>query len=235
MPKFLLLITVLLISCKTFSQFRFSEAEIIVQSRHVWRGERLGTAPAIEPSVTFSASRFSFNVWTSVTTNNSYSEIDLIPAYQFNKFQLSLLDYYNPVPGENNHYLNFQEGKNRHSLELTADNHSVDKQRFKWMLGIFLLGDKNEGNGNPFYSTYLEFKYPFTIWGIDAEPFSGLTPFKGFYADKFAFINSGISFCKEFELCSGLSIPITITYTYNPYLEKQLVNFSTGLIFSTEN
>ena len=201
----------------------------------MWRGERLGTAPAIEPSVTFLASRFSFNVWASVTTNNSYSEIDLIPAYQFNKFQLTLLDYYNPVMGENNQYLNFQEGKNRHSLELTADNYSKDDQRFKWMLGTFLLGDKNEETGNPFYSTYLEFKYPFTIWGIGTEPFAGLTPFKGFYANKFAFINSGISFCKEFELCSGLSIPITITYTYNPYLEKQLVNFSTGLIFSTEN
>lgn len=131
MPKSLFLILFLLISCKTFSQLQFSEAEIIIQSRHVWRGETLGTASAIEPSVTFSASRFSFNIWASVTTNNSYSEIDLIPSYQFNKFQLSLLDYYNPVPEENNQYLNFQEGRNRHSIELTADNYSVEKQRFK--------------------------------------------------------------------------------------------------------
>jgi len=235
MPKSLFLILFLLISCKTFSQLQFSDAEILVQSRHVWRGEKLGTAPAIEPSVTFSASRFSFNIWASVTTNNSYSEIDLIPAYQFNNFQLSLLDYYNPVPEEDNHYLNFQEGRNRHSLELTADNYYVDKQRFKWMIGTFLLGDKNEDTGNPCYSTYLEFKYPFTIWGIDTEPFAGLTPFKGFYADKFALINTGISFTKEFEVSARLTIPINVTYTYNPYQDKQLVTFATGLVFSSGN
>ena len=235
MPRVLFLILFLLISGKTFSQLRFSEAEILVQSRHVWRGEKLGTAPAIEPSVTFAASRFSFNVWASVTTNNSYSEIDLIPAYQFNKFQLTLLNYYNPVPGENNQYLNFQEGKNRHSLELTADNYGVDKQRFKWMLGTFVLGDKNEETGNPFYSTYLEFKYPFTILGLEAEPFSGLTPFKGFYADKFAIINTGISFTKEFELSARLSIPVSVTYTYNPYQDKQLITFAPGLFFTSGN
>ena len=235
MPRVLFLILFLLISGKTFSQLRFSEAEILVQSRHVWRGEKLGTAPAIEPSVTLAASRFSFNVWASITTNNSYSEIDLIPAYQFNKFQLTLLNYYNPVPGENNQYLNFQEGKNRHSLELTADNFGVDKQRFKWMFGTFLLGDKNEETGNPFYSTYLEFKYPFTILGIETEPFSGLTPFKGFYANQFAVINTGISFTKELELSARLSVPITATYTYNPYLDKQLITFAIGLLFASDH
>lgn len=233
MPKVLFLILFLLISTKTFSQLQFSEAEVLVQSRHIWRGEKLGTAPAIEPSVTFSANRFSFNVWASVTINNSYSEVDLIPAYQFNKFQITLLNYYNPVPGENNQYLNFQEGKSRHSLELTADNYYVEKQRLKWMIGTFLLGDKDEETGNPFYSTYLELKYPFTIWGIDTEPFCGLTPFKGFYADHFAVINTGLSFTKEFKVSARLSVPITFTYTYNPYQDKQLFSFGTGLVFSS--
>lgn len=235
MPKSLFLILFLLISCKSFSQLQLSEAEVLVQSRHVWRGEKLGSAPAIEPSVTFSASRFSFNIWASVTTNNSFSEVDLIPAYQFNKFQLTLFDYYNPVSGENNQYINFQEGRNRHSIELTADNYSVEKQRLKWMIGTFLLGDKNEETGNPCYSSYIELKYPFTIWSIDTEPFAGLTPFKGFYADKFALINTGISFTKEFEVSARLSIPITFTYTYNPYQDKQIFTFSSGLVFSSGN
>jgi len=217
----------------SFAQVKVSDAEVFVQSCHTWRGEKLGTAPAIEPSVTFSASRFSFNVWASVTTNNSYSEVDLVPAYQFDKFQLTLLNYYNPVRGEKNQYLNFQEGKSRHSLEITADNYGVDKQRFKWMLGTFLLGDKNEETGNPFYSTYLEFKYPFTIWKIDAEPFCGLTPFEGYYADRFAIINTGISFTKVFEVSARLSIPVALTYAYNPYQDKQLLSFGTGLVFSS--
>jgi hypothetical protein len=100
MHKVLFLIIFLSISAKTFCQLQLSDAEVLVQSRHIWRGEKLGTTAAIEPSVTLSAGRFSFNVWASVTTNNSYSEVDLIPAYQFNTFQLTLLNYYNPVPGE---------------------------------------------------------------------------------------------------------------------------------------
>lgn len=127
----------LVFTLPAISQIQVSDAEILIQSRHVWRGEKLGTAPAIEPSVTFSGNRLSFNIWASATSNNSYSEIDLIPAYQFNYFQLTLFDYYNPESGEDNHYLNFQHGRNQHSLELTFDNYSVDKQRFKWMLELF--------------------------------------------------------------------------------------------------
>jgi hypothetical protein len=232
MPKILFMILFLLICVKTFSQVRFSEAEVVVQSRHVWRGEKLGTAPAIEPSVTFSANRFSFNVWASVTTNYSYSEVDLIPAYRFNKFQLTLLNYYNPVSGENNQYLNFQEGKSRHSLELTADNYSNDKQRVKWMVGTFLLGDKNEKTGNPFYSTYLEVKYPFTICKIDAKPFCGFTPFKGYYAEKLAVINSGISFSKSFKISPTLSLPINATYIFNPNQNNHFFVIASGIAFN---
>jgi hypothetical protein len=223
----------LFLSFHAISQIQISDAEIILQSRHIWRGEKLGTTPALEPSATLSAGRFSFNIWASLTTNNSYSEIDLIPAYQFDDFQLSLLDYYNPVSGENNQYLNFEKGRTRHSMELTIDNYAVEKRRFKWLIGTFLLGDKNDETGNPYFSTYLEFKYPFTVLGIDAEPFAGITPFHGLYAEKFAIINSGISFSKAFELSTRLSVPITVAYTYNPYQDKQLVTLATGLIFSS--
>ncbi len=232
MLRLVLLNFLLLFSLKAFCQVKLTDAEVIIQSRHVWRGDQLGTAPAIEPSVTFSEGRFSFNFWASVTTNNSYSEIDLIPAWQFRDFQLSLLNYYNPVPGEKNQYLNFQEGKSRHSLELSFDNYSVEKGRLKWMVGTFLLGDKNEDTGKPFYSTYLELKYPFSVLGLDAEPFIGMTPFKGYYADKTAIINSGISFSKEFRLSSRLSVPVTVSYIYNPYQDKQMVTIATGLVFS---
>lgn len=219
------------LTLQTFSQIQFSEVEILIQSRHAWRGERLGTAPAIEPSVTFAGGRFSFNFWASVTTNNSYSEIDLIPAWQFDDFQLTLLDYFNPVPGENNQYLNFQEGRNRHSLELCIDNYSIEKRRFKWMIGTFILGDKNEETGNPFFSTYVELKYPFTILGIETEPFAGLTPFHGLYADKFAFVNTGISFSKDLDLKLPFSIPLCLSFISNPNSKQSFVIFAGGIAF----
>jgi len=207
------------------------EAEILLLSRHIWRGNQLGDAIAVEPSVTISGGRFSFNLWAARTTNNSYSEIDLIPSYQFNHFSLTLLDYYNPVPGEINQYLNFQEGKNRHSVEMNIDNYSIDKQRFKWMAGTFILGDKNEKTGKPFYSTYLEFKYPFTVFEIETKPFAGLTPFKGYYADKFAIINIGISFSKEIDLKLPFTFPLSLSFISNPYSKQSFVIFAGGIAF----
>lgn len=231
MSRLYLAILILFSVVPAFSQVRLSDAEVILQSRHIWRGQKLGTAPAIEPSFTLSSARFSFNFWASVTTNNSYSEIDLIPAYQFNDFKLTLFDYYNPVPEGNNQYLNFKEGRNRHSLELAVDNYSVEKQRLKWMVGTFLLGDKNKSTGNPFYSTYIELKYPFIVWNIETEPFVGITPFKGYYADQFTVINTGISFGKQLTISQKLMIPFRILVGSNPYKNNQFFTFSTGIVF----
>lgn len=231
MYPFCFLLLFILGSLAASGQKLAAEAEILLLSRHIWRGNQLGDAIAVEPSVTISGGRFSFNLWAARTTNNSYSEIDLIPSYQFNHFSLTLLDYYNPVPGEINQYLNFQEGKNRHSVELNIDNYSIDKQRFKWMIGTFVLGDKNEETGKPFYSTYLEFKYPFTFFGIETEPFAGLTPFKGYYADKFAIINTGISFSKEIDLKLPFTFPLSLSFISNPYSKQSFVIFAGGIAF----
>jgi hypothetical protein len=231
MTRLIILIIFLTFSLYSYGQFRFSEAEIIFQSRHVWRGDKLGTAPAIEPSVTFSGARFSINAWASVTTNNSYSEIDLIPSYQFNEFSVTLLDYYNPIPGESNSYFNFQDSLNRHSLELTVDNYSIENRRLKWMIGTFLLGDTNEETGNPYFSTYIEVKYPFAVFTIETEPFVGLTPFPGYYADHFAIINTGLSFSKEINLKLPFSIPLKLSFISNPYTKQSFVIFAAGIAF----
>ena len=231
MFRLLFLILYLLFNLHSISQVRISDAELLIQSQHVWRGVKLGTAPTIEPSIIFEAGRFSFNVWASATTNNSYSEVDLIPSYQFKHFSLTLLDYYNPVHGESNQYMNFKKGKNKHSIDLNIDNYSIEKQRFKWMIGTFILGDRNEQTGNPYYSTYIEIKYPFSMLGINTEPFAGLTPIRGFYADKFAFVNTGISFSKDLDLKLPFSVPLSLSFISNPYTKQSFVIFAGGIAF----
>lgn len=231
MNRYLVLYIFLFVPVLVSGQKIELEAELLVQSRHVWRGSKLGTAPAIEPSINFGFGRFSFNLWAAKTTNNTYSEIDIIPSWQFDEFSLTLFDYYNPVAGENNRYLNFQEGRNRHSIELSVDNYSIEKRRIKWMAGTFLLGDRNEETGKPYYSTYLELKYPFTVFGIETEPFAGLTPFRGFYADKIALINAGISFSKEIDLKLPFTFPLSLSFISNPYSKQSFVIFAGGIAF----
>lgn len=211
------------------AQLRVSDAEIMVLNKHVWRGDKLGTSPAIEPSVTFSSGRFSLNLWAAATTNNSYSEIDIIPSWQFDHFQLTLFDYYNPVQGKKNRFLNFQDGENRHSIELAFDNFSVEKHRLKWMLGTFLFGDRHPETGNPQYSTYIECKYPFNLAGFETVPFIGITPFKGYYADGLALINSGISVGRSFETGSAFTIPVSLSFVSNPYTQNTFLIFAVGI------
>lgn len=233
MKKTIISLLFLTFAVSAFSQFTISEAEITLQSRHIWRGTRLGTAPMLEPSVTVSNKNFSFNVWAAKTLNNSYSEVDLIPSYQIGDLTFSLLDYYVPKIGENSSFLKFKEGESCHTLEFTLDNYSGEESKFKWMVGTFFAGDKNEETGKTFFSTYVEFKYLFSFLNIDAEPFVGLTPFKGYYADKFAFINSGLVLSKEVKLSSKLVCPLDLTYTYNPYADHHFLTFGFGLALSS--
>lgn len=232
MNKMTLCLLGLLFSANLFGQVRFWEAGLEVCSRHIWRGDMLGTAPAFEPSATLGSGHFSFNLWASVTPNNSYSEIDLVPSWQFRNFQLTIFDYYNPVPGEQNRYLQFWKKEGRHSLEVVADNYSVEAQRFKWFAGTFLAGDRNENTGNAFFSTYFELKYPFAVWGIGAEPVVGLTPFRGYYASRAAVVNSGIALGKELTLGPTATLPFSVAYVYNPYKNKSYLTFSVGIFFA---
>jgi len=229
MHRLFIAILFFLISIVGYSQFKISDAEVLIKSRHVWRGTQLGSIFAVEPSLTLSNNRFSFNVWAAITPDNSYSEVDLVPSYQFNHFKLSLFDYYNPVQAAPNQYLNFNEGESRHSLELSLDNFSVENRKLKWMIGTFLAGDRNKITGKAMYSTYFEFRYPFAIWMIDAEPFVGITPFQAYYANSFAVINAGISFSKELNLNLPFKVPLSLSYISNPYTSKNFLIFSLGV------
>jgi len=229
MLRFLIAFLCITISTIVYSQVRISEAEILIKSRHVWRGTQLGQAFAVEPSLTLRNNRFSLNFWAALTPDNSYSEVDLVPSCQFKHFKLSLFDYYNPMQGVNNQYLNFKEGTSRHSLELSLDNFSVENRRLKWMLGTFVAGDRNKLTGKAMYSTYFEFRYPFTIWMMEAEPFAGITPFQGYYANSFAVINTGISFSKELNLNLPFKVPLSFSYISNPYARKSYFIFSLGV------
>jgi len=231
MKRFLLSFQFALILAFSQAQVKVSEAEILLQSRHLWRGSQLGKGLSIEPSMTISTENFSMNFWAALTPNKSYSEIDLIPSWSFKHYSLTLFDYYNPAVGLNNQYLNFKKGLNRHSVEITLDNYSVENVRIKWLAGTFLFGDKNEITGKPLYSTYFEFKLPFKIFSIDADPYVGLTPFKGYYADKFAIINAGICLKKEIDLNLPFTIPLSLAFISNPYSKSNFIHFSGGISF----
>ncbi|MDX9881099.1 MAG: hypothetical protein RBS73_03470 [Prolixibacteraceae bacterium] len=206
-----------------------TELEMFFFSRHIWRGERMGNAPAIEPSVTFSRGRFGLNLWAAHSTDNSYSEIDVIPFFCSGPFCITIFDYYNPVPGEKNDYFNFSGNQNRHSTELSLSYEATVKLPVNWMIGSFVLGDKNPQTRKPFFSTYAELSFPFSVFCIELEPLLGVTTHKGYYADSFAFVNSGIVCKKDFSLSEKWILLCQLSGIYNLYINKFYFNVGAGI------
>jgi len=187
-----------------------------IYSRHLWRGDQLGDAPAIEPEISLTKGNFGFSIWGATTFNNSYNEIDIILNYQVLPFlNVSFYDYYNPVPDAENKFWKYKGDEMRHSLELTTD---FEKDDFPLTLlaGVFIYGDKDSISSSERFSTYLEPAYNFKIVKKDFRLFAGFTPFSGYYAHNFAFVNIGATFSDSFSIGPQLELPFEFTFCTNP-------------------
>ena len=205
------------------------EAELLFHSRHLWRGMQFGNSPTAEPSVTLGKGRFSFNLWAAKTFDDSYAEIDLIPSFRLNGMEISLMDYYNPVPGTDNHFFNLKDGQHRHSTELVISLERTEKWPVRSLAGVFFFGDQNPDTGKPYYSTYAELACPFRALSLQVEPAVGLTTHKGYYADEFAVINTGIKVKKEFRISQSLTVPLRLSAVHNPYQDKLFFSVAGGI------
>lgn len=222
---------ILMLTLPAFAQQKVNlEGEIMLFSRHLWRGDQMGNAAAIEPSVTISSGIFSLNLWAAKTFNSSYAEVDLIPSIKLGSLSIILFDYYNPVRGEENRYFDFSKNNNRHSVELAVSHAASHKMPLRWMIGTFLFGDHNASSGNPHFSTYAEVGAPFQINTLDIDPFIGFTTHEGYYADRFSLVNCGSTIKRVFAFYNIL-LPVQVTATYNPNKNKAFVNFGAGIAF----
>ena len=200
-----------------------------IYSRHLWRGDRLGDAPAIEPEISLSKGRFGFTIWGATTFDNSYEELDLILNYQvLPSLNLVLFDYYNPVRGEENNFWNYSTDNMRHTLDLTGE---FEKEGFPLtvLASVFLYGDKDRVNGKEQFSTYIEPVYHFKLAGKEFNAFAGFTPFSGYYAGNFAFVNLGFAFTDAFQVGEKLEIPVEIKFCTNPHTNNTWFIVGIGL------
>lgn len=170
-----------------------------------------------------------------------YQEIDFYVTYQINDFlQFQLWDYYwpsvNRVEGVDNSFFNY--GKNSVKTVdaiLYFDFSEGYKYPFNVTISTLVAGndfkyDDNGENPKQNFTTYLELGYTFTFFeNITSKTFQNIevSPVVGavlnnkaeYYSnadyDKVSFTNLGITATKEFELGSGISMPIALNYTHN--------------------
>lgn len=200
-----------------------------VYSSHLWRGAKMGDAPAIEPEISLTKNKFGFTVWGATTFNGSFEEFDLIVNYQLSPtLNVILYDYYNPVEGEKNEFWKYSGDNLRHTIDLVAE-FSCKKLPVSLLSSVFLYGDKDIVAGKEQFSTYIEPSYNFRLAKKDFSFFAGFTPFSGYYASNFAFVNLGLSFNDSFPLGDKLEMPVDITFCTNPYTNEAWFVVGIGL------
>lgn len=204
------------------------EFQADIFSRHYWRGFVFGNTPAIEPQITLSAGRFSLNLWAAQTINETYSEIDLIPSYSLGNFEISFLDYYNPVQDETNRFFDFSRTMNRHSGELMLTYNGEGKFPLNLMAATFLYGDRHLDTDKHMFSTYVQAGLPFSLAGSDAELSVGLSPWESFYSEQFAVVHAGLSVSDQIKAGEGVTLPYSLSLFANPSTAEAWVIFSFG-------
>lgn len=204
---------------------------INLASKQYWRGVVYSNAPVVQPEISLNAGRFTLTFWGSQAVDFNYSEINIIPTYSMGDVSLTIYDYYNPVKGAYNHYLDFSDSTNRHSTELLAAWEPAQLP-LKILAATFFYNDKNPLSGKPNFSTYIEAGVPFVLGAINAEISLGMTPFCGYYAASAALIQARAELSRVFLFKHGCSLPVSLSFNANPSLRT--MNFLLNVGFFIE-
>lgn len=175
------------------------------------------------------------------TAYKGYQEIDFYATYQLNDFlQFQLWDYYWPsvskVDGVDNGFFNYsKDGCKTVDAMLYFDFSEGYMLPFNATISTLIAGNdfryNSEGeNPKQNYTTYVELGYTFTLFekskykavqGITLDPVIGavLNNKAEYYSyadyDEVSFVNMGVKATKEFDLGSGITMPLSLNYTHN--------------------
>ncbi len=184
-------------------------------SRYVWRGLDFGNAPAVQPTIEFTAGNFAFGAWGSYTISASpYLEADLYASYSFD-FGLSIIgtDYYFPMA-------EFGGVTDTSWLDIDAHTFEIGLSQ---EIGNFYLSGYYFLNAND--DLYFEAGYSFGSFSLFA---GGGT--QSYTSDsEFKITNLGLSTEKEIKLSDSFSLPVSGAFIVNPDLGQ--MNIVVGISF----
>jgi uncharacterized protein (TIGR02001 family) len=187
-----------------------------IYSNYIWRGSKLGTGPAFQPSVKFNSGGFTLGVWGSFDAAG-YAEVDPYVSYSF-PFGLSigLTDYYYPglsvfetSDTAGSHALEINLGFTKGGLSLSA-NYIVNE-----------AGGALSSGGD----TYFQAGYAFKKFNISIGAGNGWHTAD---PDKFAVCHIAVGTSKTIKITDTFSVPVSGSVILNPDKEQlyMVVGFS---------
>lgn len=205
---------------KEKSKFSFDISADLV-SRFIWRGLPLSLNSNVQPQVSVSHSNFSLGAWGSYSFSSGYSETDLFLTYDLGAFTFGVCDYYNEDENDLtvNDYGNFRNSDSLntpHLLEGSLTFNGTENFPLSLTLSTFFYGaDKDENNKN-YFSAYIEAAYTLSMNDNELKFFLGGTPGKGFYSNKAAIVNAGITATHNLKVSDSFSLPVYTSFIVNP-------------------
>jgi hypothetical protein len=196
-------------------------------SRYIWRGLPQNLNTNIQPYASVSYKNFTLGTWGSYALANPFAEVDLNLSYEIGAFTFTINDYFNEEESDMSacNYFNFSD-TTQHSLEGQITFNGTENFPISLTIASFLWGnDKDEDNHN-YYSSYIELGYEQAIGKNSISYFIGGTLAKGYYAEKAALVNVGVTASREIEWNESFSTPILTSFIINPNAKDVFLVFS---------
>lgn len=191
-----------------------------VSSKHLWRGMPAGESPMVKPEVGYSKGDFSVYLWGAWDFEDTYREVNIGLSYTLGNFTFELLDYF--YPWSKDDVFKLGNSTTTHQMEFIS-TYEFEKLPFHITAGVFLYGDDKNEAGNQAFSTYLEGGYAHEFNEKNTlAAMAGFSVGKGMYTDytkSFDLVNLTAEYTRVFTVFN-YDLPVTASYTYNPYLEK---------------
>lgn len=231
------------------------EIGLNLESSHVIEGQVISDMPTIEGYLKFKVTP-SFIITgegrAAIAENKGshYKEVLWSLAYAKPRLYLALFSIYNFALDPNGNYFNFAKKETNHFLEIITVGKPFRNNPFTVNYNVYVLGkhdvrydSKNKSHQQ--YTSYLEFSYPFTAYGVNVNTFVGssfaLDGAKGHYTaivtpghsgsnfNSFRVVNVGFSLSKDIKI-GNYNFPLTITPNFNPSAESAHVQVKIKLL-----
>lgn len=205
-----------------------------LMSRYVWRGYDFGESFSIQPTLEFGRSGFAVGTWASYSIaadGAGANEHDLYASYTSGPVTVGVTDYYFPSPPDENgvpdgaQFFNYDgDGRGAHYIEPFVQLTGPEPFPVSFLAALVAHND-------PDHSVYLEASYPFAVADTDLSFTAGLVPMEsGFYGtDGAALVNVGLSASQSIPLTDRFSLPVSVSYVLNPYMERTFLVFGISL------
>ena len=229
--KSIFLLAVLAFPSMAFAQEGGFYGSVDFSTKHLWRGIASGDSPMVKPEVGFNKGNFDVYLWGACDFKDTYREVNIGVSYAFENLTLEFVDYI--YPWSKDDILKLGSNSTTHQMEVIA-TYEFEKLPVHVLVGSLVYGDDKNKKGNQAFSTYVEGGYTHEFNGKNTlAAVAGFSVGKGYYTDytkSLYLVNFTAEYTRQFSVLNS-EIPVTVSYTWNPYVKKSWVYATLGLSF----